>query len=162
MIPLDVYVVQNHDLISVNDRNCDGCIKCCDGTLSANINGFEMGGPKHTPCYLVDLDNKKCADYKGRPDLCRKFKCEWLVNEDMPVSLKPSLTDNTVVKYEAEGIPYLYISHKNNAPNQELLNWMIQYCLDKELNLAWWENKKLKLRGTKGWIRIMKYTHGNV
>jgi hypothetical protein len=45
------------------------------------------------------------------------------------------------------------------APNQDLLDWMIDYCNRKQLNLAWWEHKKLKLRGTKQWVRAMKYTH---
>jgi hypothetical protein len=162
MIPLQVYVVQNDDLTSVTGRSCDGCVKCCDGTLSASIHGIEMGGTSKKPCHLVDLENKKCADYKGRPDLCKKFQCEWLVNDDIPLDLKPSLTDNTIAKYTAEDIPYLYIAHKGAKPNKKLLDWMIDYCLVKEINLAWWEEGNLKLRGTKQWVRIMKYTHRNV
>lgn len=162
MIPLQVYVVQNDDLASVTGRSCEGCVKCCDGTLTADVHGIEMGGTDKRPCHLVDLENKKCGDYKGRPDLCKKFQCEWLVNEDIPLDLKPSVTDNTIVKYTSEDIPYLYIGHKNNAPDPKLLDWMIDHCLTKEINLAWWENGTLKLRGTKQWVRIMKYTHGNV
>jgi Fe-S-cluster containining protein len=137
-------------------------VKCCDGTLTANIHGIEMGGPSHKACHLVDLSNKKCADYKGRPQLCRDFKCEWLVNEDIPISLKPSLTDNTIVRFSAEGMSYLFIAHKNNKPNDELLLWMVEYCQTKEMNLAWWENGKLKLRGSKEWVRVMKYTHSKI
>jgi hypothetical protein len=77
----------------------------------------------------------------------------------MPAELKPSVVDNVVVKYTCEDEPYLYISHKYEAPNQDLLDWMIDYCNRNQLNLAWWEHRKLKLRGTKQWVRAMKYTH---
>jgi hypothetical protein len=77
----------------------------------------------------------------------------------MPAELKPSVTDNIVVKYECEGEPYLFISHKHEAANQDLLDWLIDYCNRKQLNLAWWERGKLKLRGKKQWVRTMKYAH---
>ena len=162
MIPLQVYIVQNANKNVAEGKSCEGCVSCCDGNLYANIFGYEMGGTTKRSCHLLDHENKKCGFYRDRPQLCRDFQCEWLVNGDMPPELKPSIVDNVVVRYEAEGIPYLYISHKYDAPNQNLLNWMIDYCLGKTLNLAWWEHGKLKLRGTQEWVRIMKYTHGNV
>jgi Fe-S-cluster containining protein len=159
MIPLQVYIVQNGDKNIAEGKSCEGCVSCCDGNLSANIFGYEMGGADKRGCHLLDYENKKCGFYKDRPQLCRDFQCEWLVNKDMPAELKPSVVDNVVVKYTCEDEPYLYISHKYEAPNQDLLDWMIDYCNRNQLNLAWWEHRKLKLRGTKQWVRAMKYTH---
>ena len=52
-------------------RSCGPCQACC---FAPRLD--ERDKPSFTRCR--DQGNKRCNDYKGRPDPCRKFKCLWL------------------------------------------------------------------------------------
>lgn len=69
-------------------KTCDGCVACCNGTLSAIIGDHKVhrGSPCHNICY----DNNSCKIYDDRPEVCRKFRCLWLIQEDIPEWMKPS------------------------------------------------------------------------
>ena len=43
----------------VEGRSCNGCTKCCEGYLSAEIN--EKKVDKNNPCYLVNIE-KGCNE----------------------------------------------------------------------------------------------------
>lgn len=142
---------------NVNGRNCNGCVRCCDGSVSANIHGFEMG--RNSPCFLLDQENKRCGDYMGRPGLCRTFRCHYLTNPDMPEEVNPRDMNALVAIYEIEGHEYMMLCHTKDAPSPELVEWATNYCNEKDLNLCWWADGKLYQRGSAGFKRALRYAY---
>ena len=78
--------------MNLNQKTCSGCNECCKGWLIGNA--FESKFSPFNPCKY--LQNSSCSIYSERPDICKGFNCEWIINSDMPESLKPS-TVNTIV-----------------------------------------------------------------
>lgn len=72
----------------VTDRQCFPCTACCEGWLTADINGVRMKPGK--PC--IHKTEQGCGIYAQRPhNPCAVFKCGWLTGEhDMPDHMKPS------------------------------------------------------------------------
>lgn len=65
----------------MSDRACDGCIACCEGWLSARIDGVRIR--PGTPC--IHCTDSGCGIYERRPqEPCRQFICGWL-QEDSPL-----------------------------------------------------------------------------
>src|SRR5689334_18589463 len=58
-------------------RRCNGCTKCCEGSLRlpAKINGHDIEPGK--PCRFRSAGG--CTIYSERPDVCRSYMCGWLV-----------------------------------------------------------------------------------
>lgn len=63
-------------------RKCDNCTMCCQllpvPVVNENIN---------TTCQYCK--NSECSIYKNRPEACKEFNCEWLLNDDMSDDLRP-------------------------------------------------------------------------
>jgi hypothetical protein len=72
---------------TTHTRKCDGCSKCCEGFLSADIYGFDMSLRGGKCKFLV---KQRCGIYPVRPDLCKVFLCGWRENTNIPDNLKPS------------------------------------------------------------------------
>lgn len=53
-------------------KSCDECAACCQGWLSADIYGTQMGMGK--PC---TFHQGKCTIYSLRPRLCISYQCAW-------------------------------------------------------------------------------------
>ena len=92
----------------VEGRSCDGCTKCCEGYLTGEIQGKQMGLGQ--PCFLVQI-GKGCNDYENRPEFpCKAFQCEWLINESIPENLKPSFSNLIIsTKFPLSSIFFLYL-----------------------------------------------------
>lgn len=73
-----------------NDRTCDGCSRCCEGFLSADIYGFDMSLRGGKCRFLI---KKRCGIYPVRPQLCKVFLCGWRENSTIPDNMKPSESD---------------------------------------------------------------------
>lgn len=78
-----------HPVIPIvsTERNCDGCTVCCDGWLAGKVNEhyFYPGQKCH---YVSDIG---CTIYEDRPYIpCKKYKCGWLVDKEIPEWMKPS------------------------------------------------------------------------
>jgi len=73
-------------IIETVGRSCNGCTKCCEGWLTANIYGFEMN-PTNGACrFLAKIG---CGIYPVREPLCKNFQCDWKENSSLPENLKP-------------------------------------------------------------------------
>ncbi len=70
-------------------RSCDGCTKCCEGWLVANIYGFEMN-PTDGACKF--LAKHGCGIYPIREPLCKNFQCDWKENTRIPLNMKPDIS----------------------------------------------------------------------
>jgi len=76
--------------ISINSaRSCGTCTKCCDGYAYADVYGHIMGFG--VPCHFVK-SGEGCGIYENRPNFCKTFSCNWLVNDEIPEELKPNIT----------------------------------------------------------------------
>lgn len=73
-----------------NNRICDGCSRCCEGFLSAEIYSFDMSLRGGACKFLV---KKRCGIYPVRPQLCKSFLCGWRENTTIPDHMKPSESD---------------------------------------------------------------------
>ena len=121
----------------VEGRSCDGCTKCCEGSLYAEINGKIVD--KDNPCYLVSI-GKGCTDYENRPTIpCKTFQCEWLQNPSIPEEFKPSLSNTIIVKKYTNKNTYLELLEAGEKLNSEILTWAIKYSLsdDENGNIVW-------------------------
>ena len=119
----------------VEGRSCDGCTKCCEGYLEANIHGHEVTLGK--PCFFVEI-GKGCTDYENRPDVpCKSFQCEWLINSDIPDQFKPSNSHVIFTNEEKDGIEYLKLTEAGTKLDSEVLTWSLEYIIDNDKNLAW-------------------------
>lgn len=115
-------------------RSCKDCTKCCDGTLKANIRGYEMDFGK--PCFFVE-SGKGCKDYENRPKTCRDFQCEWLVNPDIPIELAPNRVNAMFSTHEEDGISHLALTEAGSKLDSEVLTWALMYAMNKNINLLW-------------------------
>ena len=116
-------------------RKCDGCTSCCDGWLTGKV--YEK--PFYPGCKCHFVTESGCSIYKKRPkDPCKKFKCEWLINEDIPFWMKPNLS-NIIITYEISksGIKYMNVLECGTKIESHVISWLIKYCLNKNINLLY-------------------------
>lgn len=123
------------EVTSSSGRSCVGCTKCCEGWLSATIDGQTMYPGR--PCQYAQI-GRGCANYSNRPvDPCVNFKCEWLVNESVPEWMKPSLSGAIVVGRKKDGITYYELSGTGEELGEDTLSWFILWGLSANANIRW-------------------------
>lgn len=116
----------------VVSRSCGNCTKCCDGWLTGNIRGHDVFPGK--PCFFVTI-GVGCNDYHNRPHTCKSFECQWLLDSNIPETLKPSVSDIIITKQDIDEIEYIKIVEAGN-PNAENLKLIIDYYSASNIN--WW------------------------
>lgn len=82
------------------DRNCDGCVACCDGLLPGEVNGHEFYLGK--PCFYNT--GSSCSIYDSKPPMCVNFKCEWVSNPNIPEELDPRQSNMLLRSNRGESI----------------------------------------------------------
>ena len=64
-------------------KSCGACTMCCS---ALEIHEFEKpAGPLCKNCVVA----RGCKIYDRRPQVCRDFECEWLVDRFLPQPLRP-------------------------------------------------------------------------
>lgn len=117
-------------------RECGTCTSCCDGTLSGDIRGHEMG--YGVPCFFVQI-GKGCVDYENRPqDPCRGYSCGWIIDPDIPEEFKPEKTGVIIDFYDIDNIKYFRLSQKEDSKlTVEILSWAMIYSNQRQYNFSW-------------------------
>lgn len=129
--------------LEVLNKSCGDCTKCCDGWLTANINGHEILEGK--PCFFVK--NGGCSIYESRPqDPCVNFKCEWLINPYLDESLKPINSNIIIIRRNIGNISYLVARYAGDHVSADYLGKIISYCQKHSKNLLW------EMKDSRGWI----------
>lgn len=122
-------------LAVIQERSCGTCTKCCEGWLSANIKGHEMHPGK--PCFF--LADGKCTDYTGRPNTCKVYNCAWKSEpETFPEWMRPDRTGTIISKIilpSRNDLTHYEVAESGGSLDVKTLNWLIQWCLDKGINL---------------------------
>lgn len=66
-------------------RSCESCKACC---ITMDVHSIKK--PAGRACQ--HLCSTGCMVYERRPGDCREFMCDWLMDEDMPASMRPDRT----------------------------------------------------------------------
>ncbi len=67
-------------------RSCGDCTACCQGWLRAKIFDTDMYPGRACP----HITDQGCNCYDERPEVCRNFRCLWLINpEAFPDWMRP-------------------------------------------------------------------------
>lgn len=121
-----------------NQRNCDGCTECCKW-LVAESHGhhFQPGRPCHFK------GEHGCTIYDDRPSVCQEYKCEWLINNDLPEWMKPTLSGVIVTRRKWSLGEYLEILETDRKIDSEVLNWFFIYHLVN--------NIPMRIQVSRGW-----------
>lgn len=116
-------------------RSCEGCTKCCEGWLSANILGEDMYPGK--ACQFVE-PSVGCTIYKTRPeDPCKTFECIWRATDYVPEKFSPTNTGQMIVAQRLYGIDYLVMVYSGQEVDPEFLSWFTTFAVGRQLNVEW-------------------------
>jgi hypothetical protein len=126
----------------VEGRSCQGCTKCCEGYLRAELGKekYFMGQNEDgtfTPCPFVKI-NEGCGVYNARPVTpCQTFKCDYLTDASMPESFKPSNSNTIFSTRTIKNIQYTMLIEAGRKLDSEVLSWAIEKHLSEGTNFAW-------------------------
>lgn len=102
------------------ERSCQGCIACCivlridsqPGYTTRYDNGEDIAKPAGVPCRF--LTDKGCGIHEVRPQLCRKFQCDWLQGrKGFSPDKAPALTGTFYMNGDSFQIPSMESSLLN-------------------------------------------------
>lgn len=132
------------------DRSCDGCTACCEGWLQGNAYGYEFWPGRK--CHF--LGEKSCTIYEDRPYApCQKFKCEWLINHDIPEWMKPNLSKVILRSLTVNGFTYLKANEAGEKMDASVLSWLFSYLVDGKIkNLTYQIDKGWNFIGNKDFV----------
>lgn len=148
----------------VEGRSCEGCTKCCEGHLRADIKlsdgrtswiGQEEDTGNFHPCGFLK-QGVGCGAYEERPySPCQLFKCDWLTNPDMPESFKPSRSNAIFTTRTVNGIEYMKLIEAGRKLDSEVLSWAIEYILMNGINFSWRVQKNIFWIGSEDFNIMM-------
>lgn len=131
-------------------RSCGTCTKCCDGWLSGEVRGHSMYPGK--PCFFVTI-GVGCNDYENRPENpCKDFRCVWLVDDEIPESKRPDLSNIVVTYAELDGIYYTRLVSAGDKLDKDSLDWYISFYKDRSANIWFDSNGTNYVIGTEEFI----------
>ena len=126
----------------VNGRSCEGCTKCCEGHLRAELGtekyfmGINDEGVR-VPCPFVKI-GEGCGVYEARPvSPCQTFRCDYLTDETMPESFKPSISQAIFSTRKIKDVEYTMLIEAGRKLDSEVLSWAIEKHLSEGTNFAW-------------------------
>lgn len=115
------------------NRTCDGCSECCKGWLHGSAMGHNFYPGK--PCYFLQ---KTCSIYENRPiDPCKNYKCHWLDSDDLPMWMRPDLSNVLVTRRYNQNIEYYEILECGQKMDSSVLSWFIIWALNNRKNLKY-------------------------
>lgn len=119
------------------DRNCGDCTACCDGWLTADINGQKLS--PGSPC--PNVSSQGCEIYETRPHSpCRTFKCHWLLDSSLPSWLRPSkskviLKPDFLWNRPSSDLPvYIALSAGPKIPGKTK-SWLRSFAMQRGLSI---------------------------
>jgi hypothetical protein len=135
-----------------NGKSCEGCTKCCEGYLTAEVNGVQIGGDG---CSLV-VKGVGCSVYETRPqDPCRSFECFWKASNIMPMEFKPSEVGVIISTPQIDGIPYLHLVEAGNKVPAEVLSWFLEWVFKNQLNAEWQIGDTWHVFGSRDFLKAI-------
>jgi hypothetical protein len=108
------------------ERICGTCTECCQGWLWGNAHGHHFYAGR--PCHFVSEGG--CSIYKDRPENpCKVFRCQWLVNNQLPEWFKPNKSKVIIAEYTwgEENKPYLEVYECGEKLDSSVFAWLIEH-----------------------------------
>jgi hypothetical protein len=119
------------------NRSCGTCTKCCEGYISGGAHGIKFGNG--VPCEFLAWGHG-CTIYEDRPlSPCKKFRCEWLKNNDIPEHFKPEISHFMAMR---KGQNFIVLVTVGPNPNYEVVDWYKQWCSANKFNLAYRQDNR--------------------
>ena len=111
---------------AVAARACGECKACCNGWLTAEIHGQQMGGG--VPCRFLRPDG--CGIYEQRPELCRDFVCGWLKpGSPFPEHWRPDRVGVIIREGLWQGQRCWLLQFAGKDPSEEMLEVMRRHTI---------------------------------
>lgn len=140
-------------MIERKTRECDGCTKCCEGWATGEAHGHKFYPGRK--CFFVG--ERGCTIYKDRPqEPCVNFKCQWLINNDIPEWMKPNLVNVILVEENKNNIKYITVKEAGSPLDSSVLSWLFQEYLSGRIsNIRYELNGGWNFIGTPDFINLM-------
>ena len=115
-------------------KQCFPCTACCEGWLSAEINGVKMR--PGTPC--VNCTKQGCKIYEKRPrNPCVLFKCGWLsMPELIAEHMKPSECGAIIIFSDWHGKSIIYATPVGKTIPSDTLEWLMTFAREYPIPLV--------------------------
>ena len=122
----------------MTNRQCFPCKACCEGWLTAEINGKKMMPGK--PC--IHVTERGCGIYENRPVVpCVSFNCGWLKDPvSLPEHMNPALCGAIVIldrKWQGRNV-IRAIPTGEKIP-ADTLEWLMAFSREQSLPLLFAE-----------------------
>ena len=119
------------------NRHCFPCTACCEGWLTAEVNGVRLGPGK--PC--VHSTKQGCGIYEKRPEYpCATFKCAWLSEQNnWPEHMKPSVCGAIVLFHECDGKAAMSAVPVGDKIPADTLEWLMAFAREEKMPLMFSE-----------------------
>lgn len=131
--------------IIASDRNCNGCVGCCDGTLSFDEmtqSGQRLIVGNGRSCFYM-TQNEGCSGYEDRPNNCKNFNCEWIIDKGLPEFIKPSRSGFVILnKLTTEDDCYVLIETSTYNIDMTSVLWIAAWANETKKDL------KIKTKAT--------------
>lgn len=118
-------------------HECDGCIGCCDGTLSHRYvtqSGKQLYCDTDRACDYCGPSG--CLGYEDRPTGCDEFQCYWKQDQGLPMWLNPKECGFIILPYPKDGGNYFTIKEtKSYDLNWPALVWVLNWANETKRNL---------------------------
>lgn len=111
-------------------RECGTCTKCCEGSISVDVRGYEI---LHRGCPFVKLE-KGCGIHSERPAGCAQFFCGWIKDESIPEHFKPNMS-NTIILLPLSQPKILGLVPTEGTVAAEMLEWAQSYADEHNLTI---------------------------
>lgn len=136
-------------------RECGDCTKCCEGSLVLTVKG--NGINKSNPCHFVSMNKcNGCNIYEERPDVCRDFECEWLIDSNIPEWLRPTQSGIIMIKQEHDNVIYYEVVETDGKIDSVILNWLLLFAIKNKYNIKYQVNSEVNMFGSPDFINLMR------
>jgi len=137
--------------LPIYSKVCGDCTKCCEGWLEGVVHGHKMY--RGFNCHFLE---GSCKIYEERPENpCKNYNCAWVMEDVFPGWMKPSLSNMVITKRSmrvpTEGgmkmIEYYDVIEAGSVISSTVLNWLIHWALDNDINLVYELDGKMHFFG---------------
>ena len=136
-------------------RECGDCTKCCEGSLVLTVQGNAIN--KSNPCHFVSMGKcNGCTIYEQRPQVCKDFECEWILDSSIPEWLKPSVSGIIMIKQEPNNdMTYYEVVETDTKIDSVILNWLLLFALKNKHNIKYQVNREVNMFGSAKFLEYM-------
>ena len=135
-----------------DNRNCGTCNECCMGWLEGEAYGHKFS--PEIPCSF--LSNNQCSIYSKRPECCKSFSCEWLLDKNLPNDFRPDFTKVIPVRYQFKDMPYYVLVGNYTNINEKIYQWMLNEYLQNNTFFVYYTQGFRQIKGSESFVEFAR------